>query len=98
LILKGIPTAQIAKQVRTSQAMIDKFYNHVQVALVDSFASVGARSDDDEISQLLRTAPNDDMLHFAEMCSGITLSLAMQNKPALDALRDELKATKKKPS
>ena len=98
LILKGIPTAQITKQVRTSQAMIDKFYNHVQVALVDSFASVGSRSDDDEISQLLRTAPNDDMLHFAEMCSGITLSLAMQNKPALDALRDELKVKKKKPS
>ena len=98
MILKGIQTSKIAKQVRTSQAMIDKFYNHVQVALIDSFASVGERSDDDEISQLLRTAPNDDMLHFAEMCSGITLSLAMQNKPALDALRDELKAKKKKPS
>ena len=98
LILKGIPTAQIAKQVRTSQAMIDKFYNHVQVALINSFASVGEMSDDDEIAQMLRTTQSDDMLHFTEMCSGITLSLAMQNKPALDALRDELKAKKKKPT
>ena len=98
MILKGIPTAQITKQVRTSQAMIDKYYNHVQVAMVGSFASVGEASVDDEISVMLRTVMNDDMLHFAEMCSGITLSLAMQNKPALEELRDELKTKKTKPS
>ncbi len=98
LIYKGVDTALIAKQMRTSKAMIDKFYNHVQPMLIDAFGSVGEWNEDDEISRMLRTAPNDDMLHFAELCSGITLSLAMQNEPALDALRDELKAKKKKPS
>ncbi len=98
LIYKGVDTALIAKQMRTSKAMIDKFYNHVQPMLIDAFGSVGEWNEDDEISRMLRTAPNDDMLHFAELCSGITLSLAMQNEPALDALRDELKTKKKKPS
>lgn len=97
LIYKGIDTAYIAKQMRTSEAMIDKYYNHVQPVLIDDFSSVGEKRDDDEIADLLSTAPDDDMLHFAEMCSGITLSLAMQNKTALDTLRDEL-AKKKQPS
>ena len=98
MLLRGIPADVVAKQVRTSQAMIDKFYNHVQPMLIDAFGSVGEVRDDDEISKLLRTAPNDDMLHFAEMCSGITLSLAMQNKPALDTLREELAKKKKQSS
>jgi integrase len=98
MLLRGIPADVVAKQVRTSQAMIDKYYNHVQPMLIDAFGSVGEVRDDDEISKLLRTAQNDDMLHFAEMCSGITLSLAMQSKPALDTLRDELAKKKKQPS
>ena len=95
MLLRGIPSDVVAKQVRTSKAMIDQFYNHVQPALIDAFSSVGEMHENDEIAKLLRTAPNDDMLHFAEMCSGITLSLAMQNKPALDTLRDELAKKKK---
>lgn len=98
MLLRGIPADVVAKQVRTSQAMIDKYYNHVQPMLIDAFGSVGEVRDDDEISKLLRTAQNDDMLHFAEMCSGITLSLAMQSKPALDTLRDELAKKKKQAS
>ena len=98
LHIKGYKSSRIAKQVRTSEAMIDKFYNHVQPILIDEFSSVGEVRDDDEISKLLRTVQNDDMLHFAEMCSGITLSLAMQNKPALDTLRDELAKKKNQAS
>lgn len=98
MLLRGIDSSQVAKQVRTSEAMIDKFYNHVQPMLINAFGSVGEVREDDEISKLLRTAQNDDMLHFAEMCSGITLSLAMQNKPALDTLRAELAKKKKQAS
>ncbi len=96
LIKRGFTAEQIQQQVRTSAAMISKFYNHVQPMLNDSFGSVGNVSADDEISALLRTAPNANLLQFAEMCSGITLALAMQNKPELQKLKEELKAAKSK--
>lgn len=98
MLYRGIKSERIAKQVRTSKEMIDRFYNHVQPALIDEFGSIGEIREDDEISQLLRAAADDDMLHFAEMCSGITLSLALHNKKALDTLRDELAKKKKQSS
>jgi hypothetical protein len=33
--------------------------------------------------------PNDNMLHLAELSTGLSLALIMQNKPATEKLQDK---------
>ena len=91
MVAKGLTAEQMQSQVRTSAVMISKFYNHMQPLMnAAQFAGQGAGQSGDEISQIINNTPNDNMLHFAELSTGLTLSLVLQNKPAVDELREAL--------
>ena len=91
LVAKGLTAEQIQSQVRTSAVMIAKYYNHMKPLMnAAQFAGQGTGQAGDEISQIINNTPNDNMLHFAEITTGLSLSLIMQNKPAVDALREAL--------
>jgi len=91
MVAKGLTAEQMQSQVRTSAVMISKFYNHMQPLMnAAQFAGQGAGQSGDEISQIINNTPNDNMLHFAEISTGLTLSLVLQNKPAVDELREAL--------
>ena len=38
-------------------------------------------------------SPNDDLIHFAELSTGLSLALIMQNPQATNELRDALRRT-----
>ena len=91
LVAKGLTAEQIQSQVRTSAVMIAKYYNHMKPLMnAAQFAGQGSGQAGDEISQIINNTPNDNMLHFAEITTGLSLSLVMQNKPAVDELREAL--------
>lgn len=91
MVAKGLTAEQMQSQVRTSAVMISKFYNHMQPLMnAAQFAGQGAGQSGDEISQIINNTPNDNMLHFAELSTGLTLSLVLQNKPAVEELREAL--------
>ena len=91
LVAKGLTAEQIQSQVRTSAVMIAKYYNHMKPLMnAAQFAGQASGQAGDEISQIINNTPNDNMLHFAEITTGLSLSLIMQNKPAVDALREAL--------
>lgn len=91
LVAKGLTAEQIQSQVRTSAVMIAKYYNHMKPLMnAAQFAGQGSGQAGDEISQIINNTPNDNMLHFAEITTGLSLSLVMQNKPAVDELRQAL--------
>jgi hypothetical protein len=71
--------------------MIAKYYNHMKPLMnAAQFAGQGAGQAGDEISQIINNTPNDNMLHFAEISTGLNLSLILQSKPAVDELREAL--------
>jgi Trp operon repressor len=91
LVAKGLTAEQIQSQVRTSAVMIAKYYNHMKPLMnAAQFAGQGAGQAGDEISQIINNTPNDNMLHFAEISTGLNLSLILQSKPAVDELREAL--------
>lgn len=92
MVAKGLTAEQIQSQVRTGATMIAKFYNHMK-PLMNAAEFSGqneAKSGEDAVAQLLNQTPNDNLLHFAELSTGLSLALVMQNKPALEELREEL--------
>lgn len=91
LVAKGLTAEQIQSQVRTSAVMIAKYYNHMKPLMnAAQFAGQGSGQAGDAISQIINNTPNDNMLHFAEITTGMSLSLVMQNKSAVDELREAL--------
>jgi lysine/ornithine N-monooxygenase len=91
MVAKGLTAEQMQSQVRTSAVMISKYYNHMQPLMnAAQFAGQGSGQSGDEISQIINNTPNDNMLHFAEISTGLKLSLVLQNKPAVDELREVL--------
>jgi hypothetical protein len=91
LVAKGLTAEQMQSQVRTSAVMIAKYYNHMQPLMnAAQFAGQGTGQTGDEISQIINNTPNDNMLHLAELSTGLSLSLVLQNKPAVDELREAL--------
>lgn len=91
LVVNGVTAEQMEQQVRTSAPMLTKHYNHMNPLMnAAKFAGLSGAVAGDEISRIINSAPNDDLLHFAELGTGLTLSLVMQNKPALNTLREEL--------
>ena len=80
--------------------MIAKFYNHMK-PLMNAAEFSGqneARSEEDAVADLLNRTPNDNLLHFAELSTGLTLALVMQNKPAFDALQEALEQVATSPA
>jgi integrase len=92
MVAKGLTAEQIQSQVRTSATMIAKFYNHMKPLMnAAEFAGLGEAREGDAVAQLLNNTPNDNLMHFAEISTGLTIALVMQNKTALEELRQELK-------
>ena len=93
LVAKGMTAEQIQSQVRTSATMISKFYNHMK-PLMNAAQFSGQTevqvSGEDEVAKLLNNTSNDDLMHFAELSTGLSLALVMQNKPALEELQEAL--------
>jgi hypothetical protein len=100
MVAKGLTAEQIQSQVRTGATMIAKFYNHMK-PLMNAAEFSGqneARSEEDAVADLLNRTPNDNLLHFAELSTGLTLALVMQNKPAFDALQEALEQVATSPA
>ena len=92
MVAKGLTAEQIQSQVRTSATMIAKFYNHMKPLMnAAEFAGLGEAREGDAVAQLLNNTPNDNLMRFAEISTGLTIALVMQNKTALEELRQELK-------
>jgi integrase len=92
MVAKGLTAEQIQSQVRTSATMIAKFYNHMK-PLMNAAAFTGqneAGTGEDAVAQLLNNTPNDNLMHFAELSTGLNLALVMQNKPAFEELKEAL--------
>ena len=88
LVAKGLTAEQMQSQVRTGATMIAKYYNHMQPLMnAAQFAGQGSGQTGDEISQIINNMPNDNMLHLAELSTGLSLALIMQNKPATEKLQ-----------
>jgi len=93
MIAQGMTAEKIQAQVRTSATMIAKYYNHMQPLMnAAQFAGHGEGQSDDEISQIINSSPRDNMMHLAELSTGLTLALVMQNKPATEKLEAALEA------
>jgi integrase len=93
MIAQGLTAEKIQAQVRTSATMIAKYYNHMQPLMnAAQFAGHGEGQSDDEISQIINSSPRDNMMHLAELSTGLTLALVMQNKPATEKLEAALEA------
>ena len=91
MVAKGLTAEQIQSQVRTSATMIAKFYNHMKPLMnAAEFAGLGEATEGDAVARLLNNTPNDHLMHFAEMSTGLSYSLLMQHKPTVDELRQEL--------
>jgi integrase len=91
LVAKGLTAEQMQSQVRTGATMIAKYYNHMQPLMnAAQFAGQGSGQAGDEISQIINNTPNDNMLHLAELSTGLSLALIMQNKPATEKLQAAL--------
>ncbi len=91
MVAKGLTAEQIQSQVRTSATMIAKFYNHMK-PLMNAAAFTGQNEavGEDAVAQLLNNTPNDNLMHFAELSTGLNLALVMQNKPAFEELKEAL--------
>ena len=96
LVTKGLTAEQIQQQVRTSATMIAKHYNHLNPLLnADKFSGRGdASTDEDAITRIINQSPNDNLIHFAELSTGLSLALIMQNPDATRELRDALRGTR----
>lgn len=93
LVAQGLTAEQIQTQVRTSATMIAKYYNHMQPLMnAAQFAGQGDGQSGDEVSQIINSSPNDNMLHMAELTTGLSMALVMQNKPATENLEAALRA------
>lgn len=94
LVAQGMTAEQMQQQVRTGATSIAKHYNHMKPLMnASKFAGHDAAGTDDEISQIINHTPNDHMLHFAELSTGLSLALVIQNAQATGDLRQALKAT-----
>lgn len=96
LVTKGLTAEQIQQQVRTSATMIAKHYNHLNPLLnADKFSGRGeAGTDEDAITRIINQSPNDNLMHFAEISTGLSLALIMQNPRATSELREALRRTR----
>lgn len=93
LVTKGLTAEQIQQQVRTGATMIAQHYNHLNPLLnADKFSGRGeASTDDHTIRQIIKQSPNDHLTHLAELSTGLTLALVMENPQATDELREALR-------
>jgi integrase len=96
LVTKGLTAEQIQQQVRTSATMIAKHYNHLNPLLnADKFSGRGDTStDEDAITRIINQSPNDNLIHFAELSTGLSLALIMQNPDVTRELQDALRGTR----
>ena len=93
LVTKGLTAEQIQQQVRTSATMIAKHYNHLNPLLnADKFSGRGeAGTDEAAIAHIMNQSPNDNLMHFAELSTGLSLALVMQNPQATSELQEALR-------
>ena len=96
LVTKGLTAEQIQQQVRTSATMIAKHYNHLNPLLnADKFSGRGeAGTDEAAITRIMNQSPNDNLMHFAELSTGLSLALVMQNPKATSELQEALRRTR----
>lgn len=96
LVTKGLTAEQIQQQVRTSATMIAKHYNHLNPLLnADKFTGHGETgTDEDAITRIINQSPNDNLMHFAELSTGLSLALMMQNPKATNELQEALCRTR----
>lgn len=92
LVASGTTAEQMQLQVRTSAPMISKHYNHMQPLMnAARFSGQGdIHEREDEIAQIINNTPHDNLMHFAELSTGKSLALIMQNVQATQELRDAL--------
>jgi integrase len=95
LVTKGLTAEQIQQQVRTSATMITRHYSHLNPLLnADKFLGRGeAGTDEEVINRIINQSPNDNLMHFAEISTGLSLALIMQNPRATIELREALRRT-----
>ncbi len=96
MVTKGLTAEQMQQQVRTAATMIAKHYNHLNPLLnADKFSGRGeAGTDEDAITRIINQSPNDNLMHFAEISTGLSLALIMQNPRATSELREALRRTR----
>ena len=101
LIARGATPDQLQQQVRTSSAMISKYYNHLDPLRNAEFFS-GASDDltakQDAIQSIINDSPNDPMVSLAEMSTGLSLPLVIQNSRAAKELKNVLRQPFRKSS
>ena len=76
--------------------MIAKHYNHLNPLLnADKFSGRGeAGTDEDAITRIINQSPNDNLIYFAELSTGLSLALVMQNPKATSELQEALRRTR----
>jgi len=101
LIARGATPDQLQQQVRTSAAMISKYYNHLDPLRNAEFFS-GASDEitvkQDAIQSIINSSPNDPMVGLAELSTGLNMPLVLQNARAAKQLKDALRPSVRKSS
>ena len=97
LIRQGATAEQLQQQVRTSATMISKYYNHLNpLKNADLFSGRKDRKGDqdhehDEVHAIINHSPQDSLLNFAEMTTGLSIALVLRNHDAANELAEALK-------
>ena len=101
LIARGATPDQLQQQVRTSSAMISKYYNHLDPLRNAEFFS-GASDEitvkQDAIQSIINSSPSDPMISLAEMSTGLVMPLVLQNARAAKELSNALRQSVRKSS
>jgi hypothetical protein len=101
LIARGATPDQLQQQVRTSAAMISKYYNHLDPLRNAEFfsgASDEITAKQDAIQSIINSSPNDPMVGLAELSTGLNMPLVLQNARAAKELSDALRQSVRKSS
>jgi integrase len=87
--------------VRTSATMISKYYNHLNpLKNADLFSGrkdkkEGQDHEHDEVHAIINHSPQDSLLNFAEMTTGLSIALVLRNHDAAQELAEALKVAVK---
>ena len=77
--------------------MISKYYNHLNpLKNADLFSGPKDRKGDqdhehDEVHAIINHSPQDSLLNFAEMTTGLSIALVLRNHDAANELAEALK-------
>ena len=96
-ISRGLTAEQLQPQYRTSPAMIARYYNHLD-PLKNAEYYAGHKDpkyqqQEEEISRLLNSVPNDPMIGLAELSTGLRMPMAAINTAATETMRQALRAS-----